>query len=38
MSQVETMTLTQSINSACGFELVLGTHFDKSYSKNQIGA
>ena len=27
MSQVETMELSQSINSACCFELVLGTHF-----------
>ena len=32
------MKLIQSINNTFCFELVLGTHFDKSYSENQIGA
>ena len=32
------MKLIQSINSARCFELVLGTHFDKSYRENQTDA
>ena len=32
------MKLTQPINNACCFELVLGTEFDKSYKENQIDA
>ena len=38
MSQLQNIKLIQSINSACYFELVLGVHFDKSYSEYQAGA
>ena len=37
MSHVQIMKLTQPINNAFCFELVLGTHCGKSFRENQIG-